>query len=33
MASSFWRRDDDLGEVEKAVIGDTVPTEAIEVGG
>lgn len=29
--SFFWRRTDDLSEVEKAVIGDTVPTEAIEV--
>ena len=30
--SFFWGRSDDLSEVEKAVIGDTVPTEAIEVG-
>lgn len=29
--SFFWRRTDDLSEIEKAVIGDTVPTEAIEV--
>lgn len=29
--SFFWRRTDDLSEVEKAVIGDTVSLEAIEV--